>query len=162
MGTASLKKARKPIVLKAFIIMQLRKTSYRWPARNEALLRARDKQLRVKGRLVWHYRCVRCSPDVIHTRKQVQVDHVVPVVDPLKGFTTWDDYINRMFCSADGFQILCIAHHKEKTEAENLERKLANITPEEAKDVLEKINKKLEKGSAKCGSKEKNPKKALH
>lgn len=46
------------------------------------------------------------------------VDHIKPVVDPTKGFTTWDDFINGLFCEADNLQLLCGKCHKEKSQEE--------------------------------------------
>lgn len=50
------------------------------------------------------------------------VDHVVPIVDPEVGFTTWDECIERMFCEVEGLQVLCHDCHKLKS---NEERRLA-------------------------------------
>jgi len=50
--------------------------------------------------------------------KNTFVDHIKPVVDPAVGFTTWDDYIERMFCEADNLQVLCKACHDAKSEEE--------------------------------------------
>lgn len=46
------------------------------------------------------------------------VDHIVPIVDPDIGFTTWDDVIERMFCNSDNLQLLCRECHKTKSENE--------------------------------------------
>jgi hypothetical protein len=51
------------------------------------------------------------------------VDHISPVVDPKKGFVSWDVYITRMFCEIDGLQVMCKPCHKIKTAEEKLERK---------------------------------------
>ena len=51
------------------------------------------------------------------------IDHIVPVVDPVKGFTTWDNLINRLFCEADGLQLLCNDCHSRKTADERQQRK---------------------------------------
>lgn len=104
---------------KSFVINNLRRVSYKWQPRNEALAKARAAQLVKRGRLVWHYNCVLCPVEQLYSRKEVEIDHVVPVVDVDKGFTTWDDYIDRMYCDVDGYQILCLKHHDEKTALEN-------------------------------------------
>lgn len=49
------------------------------------------------------------------------MDHIIPVVGA-DGFTTWDDYIERMFVDREGFQVLCKACHKIKTDEEKGER----------------------------------------
>jgi hypothetical protein len=57
------------------------------------------------------------------------LDHVEPVVS-LKGFTNWEDYVQRMFPNIDGipnpkgFQILCNLCHDNKSLNENLIRKI--------------------------------------
>ena len=58
------------------------------------------------------------------------VDHINPVIDPDVGFVSWDDTIQRMFCEADGLQLLCHACHKSKTDDERkraTERKKLNV-----------------------------------
>jgi 5-methylcytosine-specific restriction endonuclease McrA len=47
------------------------------------------------------------------------MDHKIPVVDPQEGFTTWDSYINRMFCPEENFQVLCSPCHDTKTKSED-------------------------------------------
>lgn len=51
----------------------------------------------------------------------VFVDHINPVVDPEKGFVSWDQFIERLFCEKEGFQLLCRKCHDKKT---NNEKKL--------------------------------------
>ena len=48
------------------------------------------------------------------------MDHIIPVVDPKTGFTTWDEYIERLFVPKGGWQMLCKSCHDTKThEVEN-------------------------------------------
>lgn len=77
------------------------------------------------------YECAECKEHVPTTvydeekRKRVHniaIDHVEPVVDPAVGFVSWDTYIERMFVEAEGYQLLCLACHKTKT---NEERRIA-------------------------------------
>lgn len=51
----------------------------------------------------------------------VFVDHIEPIVDPKTGFTTWEDYIERMFCETDGLQLLCGECHDKKSMDERAE-----------------------------------------
>jgi len=51
------------------------------------------------------------------------VDHIDPITDPNKGFTTWDDLIERMFCETDNLQLLCHKCHTEKTNEERSQAK---------------------------------------
>jgi len=48
------------------------------------------------------------------------VDHIIPVA---ANATTWDDYINNLFCDSDNLQVLCIGCHKKKTVKEKNESK---------------------------------------
>lgn len=100
-------------VMKKFLIAILRRASYKWPPRNEAL-----KTARIERGL---YKCNACSNSF--GRKEIKIDHIEPVVDPLKGFQTWDEYINRMFCQKEGFQILCEPCHNIKSDIEKKIRK---------------------------------------
>lgn len=63
-----------------------------------------------------HYLCALCEGEF--PAKEMNVDHKIPVIGP-EGFTSWDDYIERLFCSKDNLQAICVACHKEKTKEEN-------------------------------------------
>jgi Zn finger protein HypA/HybF involved in hydrogenase expression len=95
---------------KAMIISALRVRSRWWKPAQEVKRKARVG----KGT----YRCQKC----LKTTKNPQIDHIEPVV-PITGFTTWDDYINRMFCEEDNFQCLCPDCHDEKTKLEKQKRR---------------------------------------
>lgn len=73
------------------------------------------------GKLAMHYRCAACQK--LYVASDVQVDHILPVVDPKKGFVSWDDFINRIFCEIESLQVMCKPCHKIKTDQEKLERK---------------------------------------
>lgn len=74
------------------------------------------------------YLCNGCKKKVKLTlpdkQKNVFVDHIHPVVDPKKGFESWDVFIERLFCEKDNLQVLCKACHDTKTEKEKELRKL--------------------------------------
>lgn len=55
----------------------------------------------------------------------MQVDHIKPVVDPKKGFTTWDDFIDRLYCESKNLQAICKGCHTIKTKQE---REVRNAT----------------------------------
>ncbi len=55
--------------------------------------------------------------------KNIIADHIHPIIDPVKGFETWDVLIDRLFVEVDGYQALCHSCHKTKTAEENLIRK---------------------------------------
>jgi hypothetical protein len=52
----------------------------------------------------------------------MEVDHIKPVVDPVKGFQTWDLFIDNLFCEADNLQALCTGCHKKKSKEETQKR----------------------------------------
>jgi len=106
-------KKPKKLNVKAFVIASLRRASYRWPARNEALNRARVSR--------GIYKCEQCGKHF--KKKEIQLDHIEPVV-PVTGYTNLDDYAHRLLCNADGYSVLCIADHEVKTLHENLARKI--------------------------------------
>ncbi len=101
--------------LKAYIFGALRKI-WRWSKERREVLNAS----KVTGKID-KYRCAEC--DKIGQRKTVHVDHVFPVVDPLKGFEGFDTYISRLYCDKEGLQILCASCHSAKTKAENKVRR---------------------------------------
>lgn len=103
--------AKKSVSLKSFIISTLRRASFRWPKRNDAM-----KLARISRGL---YLCAGCKKP--HRNKEIRIDHIEPVVG-MKGFIGWDSYIERMFCDVTGFQILCLQCHATKTELENKKR----------------------------------------
>lgn len=51
-------------------------------------------------------------------RKDIQVDHEVPVIDPVKGFETWEIFSDRLFCDPSNLNVLCKPCHKVKTDEE--------------------------------------------
>ena len=103
---------------KSFIVSSLRRTSARWGPKSVAKRSARhfEKLHNPSGRLVFHSVCAGCKEVVPETTSSV--DHIEPVIDPEKGFTTWDSYVERMFCEVEGFQVLCSDCHSIKTKKE--------------------------------------------
>jgi len=99
--------------LKAFLINALRRASYRWPGRYLAAKRTHI------GRN--QYFCENCG--VIYPKKETQMDHIVPIVDPEIGWVDLDVYADRMYCDESGWQRLCLTCHSEKTSKENQVRK---------------------------------------
>lgn len=67
------------------------------------------------------YRCAACG--CLAKDQDSQVDHVAPVV-ALEGFDGWDAYISRLFCGAEGLQVLCSGCHDAKTSEERLRRQV--------------------------------------
>lgn len=46
---------------------------------------------------------------------QTVQDHVIPVVDPKTGYTTLDEFADRLLVPVEGWQSLCTTCHDEKT-----------------------------------------------
>lgn len=107
----------------AFIVGALRAGARRWPPKFETLNEAKtSKKVNGKtGRVAQHYLCADCGKD--YPSKEVNVDHIEPVVDPAKGFISWDVYIARMFCEKDNLQVLCSDCHTKKSAEERKQRK---------------------------------------
>lgn len=111
--------------LKQWLVWQLRKASYRWPYRYEAMKLAKT------GKNT--YKCAICGGNYERkggtgTRKSISLDHIKPCVDPSKPNAFEADletcicgvceYIRRMFPPATGFQVLCKLCHDTKTGSE--------------------------------------------
>lgn len=112
---------------RSFITSTLRAGSRRWPPKFETLNDAKtDKKVnKATGRIAQHYKCSSCKED--WPAKDVQVDHIKPIVDPKKGFQTWDLFVANLFCEKDNLQILCKTCHTEKTNLEKeTKKKYAN------------------------------------
>jgi 5-methylcytosine-specific restriction endonuclease McrA len=107
---------------RAFIISALRAYMKRFPPKWKALKaasigRAINKR---SGRLAEHYECAGCKDTFV--ARDVQVDHIEPVVSPQDGFQDWWTYMNRLYCEAENLQVLCKPCHKGKTAEERKER----------------------------------------
>lgn len=107
---------------RAFVISALRAYMKRFPPKWKALKAAMvGKKINKRtGRLAEHYLCASCGGFFV--ARDVQVDHIDPVVSPEEGFQDWWTYFNRLYCEADNLQVLCKQCHKEKTNAERKER----------------------------------------
>lgn len=128
-----------------------RRIWFRWPGRNLALQAARIEVLTRKKdgsgnkKNVW-YKCALCSnlgkavlspkhtselkaakkakldrPE--HIPLKVAVDHKEALVPTCGRVLSWDEYLFRLFCGPEDLQVLCSVCHKEKTRAENTERR---------------------------------------
>lgn len=49
-------------------------------------------------------------------RGKIEADHVIEVIDVKKGFCDWNTYIERLWCSAEGYNMLCRECHEKKTK----------------------------------------------
>jgi len=107
---------------KGFLTSVIRGGFRRWPPKYLVLTSScvGKKINKATGRIASHYLCAYCLGEF--PNKEVQVDHINPVV-PSSGFTTWDDFINRLFCNEEQLQVLCKSCHAKKTKEENKQRK---------------------------------------
>ena len=107
---------------KSFVTSALRAASRRWPVKYLALKQALigRKTNKKTGKLAQHFKCNACNEAFVAA--DVQVDHISPVVDPAKGFISWDIYVDRLFCEIDNMQVLCVPCHKIKSATEKLTR----------------------------------------
>lgn len=69
------------------------------------------------------YKCQSCGSSF--GQREVQVDHIEPIVPIgiMSKDMSWDEIVNRTFCSEDKLQVLCTTCHKEKSKHENQQRK---------------------------------------
>lgn len=108
---------------RAFVISALRAYMKRFPPKWKALKAAMvgKKVNKHSGRMAEHYLCASCGDFFI--ARDVQVDHIDPVISPSDGFQDWWTFISRLYCEADNLQVLCKPCHKDKTNKERKERK---------------------------------------
>jgi len=122
--------------LKKFIIPILRRATYRWKPRSEAYANARKE----RGK----YECAMCKN--LFGPKEVDLDHVDPVVDFKHAFIDLNTYIDRMFPEVQGWQVLCKTCHSIKTIEEDSMRAFYN---QKRKEFIKKEKKKLTKKNKK-------------
>lgn len=109
--------------MNSFIMSTLRSGMRRWPPFWKAHKAASEgKSINPKtGRVAEHKKCASCHNNL--PTKEVQVDHIMPVVDPATGFVSWDETIYRLYCDTSNLQVLCKACHLLKTKADKALRK---------------------------------------
>jgi len=99
----------------SFIRNGLRTLSVKWPPRQAAKVAARVER--------GVYMCKGFNKRAHKVRaRDIQLDHIVPVIEIGVGHTTWDKYINRLFCEEERFQVLCKECHKRKTKNERVSK----------------------------------------
>lgn len=102
----------------SFVTSTLRAGARRWQPKYDTLNESKtEKKINPKtGRLAQHHRCELCGNEF--TSKDMEVDHIKPVVDPTKGFQSWDIFIDRLFCEKDNLQAICKPCHTKKSKQE--------------------------------------------
>jgi hypothetical protein len=94
--------------LNSFVKQVLRNASFRgWWASQAVFHRVKVDR--------GQYRCEGCNK--IFKQKELEIDHIDPVIDIKLGFTTWDDYIHRLFVEPDKLQALCAVSNADGTKS---------------------------------------------
>lgn len=102
---------------------KLRQMSLRWPPRSEALKLSRKE----RGK----YQCAMCMD--LFKGHQVHLDHIESVIALNNDGFDWNNFIPRLFCDVEGFQVLCTTCHEIKTFKEDKMRAHFNEIKREAK-----------------------------
>lgn len=137
--------SKKPKTIFTFLIPVLRRASMRWP--NKIAARKRSKTVIENGtfkngKTIFKvmYKCENPKCGKIVDIDGGHIDHKTPVVK-LDGFTTWDDYINSLFCDISNLWHLCLDCHSNKTNDENVNRRIHKA----AKKVMKTHRKTFKK-----------------
>lgn len=106
---------------KNWIIGQLRRVSLRYPPAIRATNKTKEVYyiLSKKGKPMKRvkFTCASCGQKDLK-RSQCNLDHKVPVTSK-DGFTTWDDFINGLFCDEENLWLICQPCHDVKSRDEN-------------------------------------------
>lgn len=100
---AKKKKAPNPIT---FAKLVLRNSSRKWYANNEVFKRCRVSR--------GNYKCEGCGQ--ILKKKNLQIDHIDPVVDIKTGFQNLHDWVLRLLVPPEKLQALCFFKNEETGE----------------------------------------------
>lgn len=100
---------------KAFIMSVLRRASRFWKPAQVCKTKARIHR--------GMYKCSNPLCAKVVGPKEIKIDHIEPVI-PVEGADSWDIVIDRLFCTADGFQAICKECHNKKTSIENEKRRV--------------------------------------
>jgi 5-methylcytosine-specific restriction endonuclease McrA len=99
----------------AFLRSGLRAKWTRWPPKYEVLRKAKRPYIGDNKRQKHEFQCASCAG--WFPQKSVTVDHIIPAGQ----LRSWEDlpgFAERLFCSADGLQVLCDVCHLAKTKEE--------------------------------------------
>lgn len=110
----------------------LRQKSRWWLPIKECKENARRAYKGSNKRIKWEYQCANCKKWFVES--QINVDHIVEA-GSLKSSKDVGDFIERLFCETDGFQILCA------TNTLKGKRKVYDNTSCHYKKTLESKNK---------------------
>lgn len=99
---------------RSFIRSALRKLSMRWPPMRAAKLKARRPYVGPNNRQKFESQCVQCKG--WFKESETQADHIVPCGSMIDPAALWE-FVERVLCEEDGFQVLCKTCHHRKTHA---------------------------------------------
>lgn len=140
---------KKPFNLKDFVVKTLRgafkKTELYHKAKSFAKEEYFEKSVNGKDLRRVRFKCAKCGRKFLDRKgaKDIAVDHVEPIVNPDTGWTDYNDFVNKLFCSADNLQVLCNyvgerdgvkSCHKLKTAEERARAALARRALNSIKD----------------------------
>ncbi len=116
-----------PDHLKKFLINKLRRISIWWPEKAVAMNKVKvileiGKTKKNKPIKRVFFKCDSCKG--LFPRSEIEMNHIEAVIDPEKGFTDWNDFMERLFCDADGFSAECKKCHDKITKSQNKIRNL--------------------------------------
>ena len=96
-----------------WLMKELRRIHYKWLPRKQCMVNARVS----RGK----YICKQCGQ--LFGPKEIQIDHIEPVINPQTGFVDWNTYIQRLFSPLNNYQVLCKKCHSAKSAKENAVRR---------------------------------------
>lgn len=152
-----MKKEKKPETFSSFkqkIISALRQLSYSHPSRKQAEAKSKREPATFECALCSCYvytgskelHEIEQTKGILYKKGKIKRDHIEPIVPPegfKRGSWDWHEYIERMFCGVNGYQILCEDCHDVKTQQENKQRKEQRALTKKLNKVKLDLNKEI-------------------
>lgn len=109
----------------SFIKAALRGKSRFWKPAQDALKESKKWYNQYECAICWTIGPSKLPPLPWSKKKRTNnvIDHIEEIVNPLTWFTSWDSFIDNLFCEKENFQILCYECNKKKTTENNLLRR---------------------------------------
>ena len=116
---------------RSYIMSGIRSKSRWWKPKNIAIAKTfvgKGKNPET-GKLCKLHKCPQCKG--LFPQGKMDADHIKPVI-PLEGFKAssetflsydWNKVLQRLFCEAEGYRVICKDCHKDKTKKENQQRR---------------------------------------
>ena len=106
----------------SFIRSALRSAANKYPVKWEVLKESKRPYGGADKRTKWEYRCALCKK--WKKGSDVSVDHIIPA-GSLNNYNDLVPFVQRLFVSKDGLQVLCSVCHGAKTSQEREATKIA-------------------------------------